>query len=193
MTKATIKARYVAGKLRPMYRVSTLFLPIVLLLLTACQQQDRSVRDNEPKMAAVVDLLMPQGIQIESFTQPISRGGDGHADAIEVILAARDASGDPTKAVGTFQFALYNKRNATAMPNGERLSYWRMELSDGDTLENYWDSFARYYRFPLEVESLKAGDYILTAQYTDPTGRHLFDQYDLDFDGTSVPTIESPF
>lgn len=176
-----------------MYRTSILILPSVLVLTTACQNQDRTVSADEPEMAAVVDLLMPQGIQIESFTQPISRRGDGRADAIEVILAARDSSGDPTKAVGTFQFALYSRLGATAMPRGQRLSYWRMDLSDSNSLESYWDSFARYYRFPLELEALNAGDYILTAQYTDPTGRHLFDQYDLDFDGTSVPTLESPF
>jgi hypothetical protein len=177
-----------------MPRFIACLITLTLLTGTACQYQDRQMRSDEAEMsAAAVDLLLPRGIQIESFTQPISRSGDGRADAIEVIVAARDSSGDPTKAVGTFQFELYDRKPATAMPAGQRLSYWRMDLSDQSALEDYWDNFARYYRFPLELESLKAGDYILRAQYTDPTGRHLFDEYDLVFDGASVPSLSTPF
>lgn len=173
-----------------MLRISSVI--VTLSLAIGCQTTGNSAQDQN-QLSAMVDALRPQGIQIENFTQPISRDGDGRPDAIEVILAARDSAGYPTKAVGTFQFELYTRRTATTNPEGERLSYWRMDLHDGEAIEGYWDNFARYYRFPLELEALQAGDYILTAQYTDPTGRHLFDVFDLDFNGDSVPALEAGY
>jgi hypothetical protein len=160
-----------------------------------CQSNPRSTNAPGPdaELATWVELMTPRAIEIQPFSQPVSMDGDGSADAIEVIIAARDAIEDPTKVVGTFQFELYERQMASGLKLGERLAYWRVPVSSAGKQKEYWDSYARYYRFALESEPLPAGDYILQAQYTSPTGEHLFDQYVIRYDGTMVPPRQARF
>jgi hypothetical protein len=161
-------------------------------LLAGCSQQNRGT-PGDIEMAAWVDLMAPRAIEVQSFTQPVSQTGNGAADAIEVILAADDATGHPIKVVGIFQFELYERRVAGGLMMGDRLAYWRVPVRSQEQQQRYWDEYARYYRFPLEKNDLPAGEYILQAQFTGPTGEHLFDQFVIRFDGASAPPLQTRF
>lgn len=155
-----------------------------------CNRGHGAIDPAQPEISAFVELMSPRDIEIQPFTQPISVEGDGQADAIEVILAASDCGDDPIKVVGTFQFELYERQLASGMKLGERLAYWQVEILDEQAYNDRWDRYAQVYRFPLEIQSLDAGEYILTAQFTGPTGEHLFNEFVLRFDGAAVPPLE---
>jgi hypothetical protein len=173
-------------------RFSLAMLPAALLL-SACHRDSDRVEMNTPEMAAFVELMMPQKIEIQSFTQPVSRSGDGKADTIEAIVAATDSSGDYAKVAGHFQFEL-RKRRLPSGPDltGERLAYWRVPIQTQEQCAEHWSRYSRFYRFPLslEMETLPAGEYLLEAQFTGPTGNHYFDEFVIHYDGTPVPPLQ---
>jgi hypothetical protein len=164
-----------------------LLLGIGIPLQVGCQGRTTHVEPDDPTMGALVDAVLPRQIEIQNFTQPVSLRGDGEPDTLEVVVSASDASGDPTKAVGTFQFELYEFQMASALRTGNRISYWRKDVHSDDSLREYWDGFSRYFRFPLELTPLPRGEYVLLARYTDPTGRHLFDEHLIALTGDPVP------
>lgn len=163
----------------------------VAVFAAGCTEGMRgTVTPEKTELAGYMRLMLPADITIQTFTQPISTRGDGAADAIEAILAASDVAGDPVKVVGVFQFELYERRPASAIQLGERLAYWRLPIESAAMYSEYWDPYARYYRFPLDIDNLSAGQYLLRAQFTNPFGEHLFDEYAFEFDGSAVPPLQ---
>jgi hypothetical protein len=162
------------------------------LLIVACSPDRAAVRVDTPEMAAFIELMMPQRIEIQKFSQPISVTGTGRADAVEVIIAAIDATGDNTKITGTFQFELHRRQLTSGLRISERVAYWRVPVLTAAEAAAHWDRYARFYRFPLKLEgeALPPDDYVLKAQLTSPTGEHLFDEYVVRFDGSPVPPLE---
>jgi hypothetical protein len=131
-------------------------------------------------MASFLQLILPRTIQIQPYlTKPRSFDGSGDANGVEVLLATRDAVGDEVKCVGTFNFELFAQRIASGDPYGERFGLWTLNINTSDRLQQYWDRPSKYFKFPLQLDSgtLPPGKYILTAQFTGPTGEKLFNEY----------------
>lgn len=132
-------------------------------------------------MAAFVELVLPQKVQVQKFlTKPVSFAGDGNPDGIEVILATLDAFDDPVKAAGTFHFELYQRRPGSGDPAGERLAFWEIRVDSRARVLEYWDRLSRFYRFPLRMESapLAPGSYFLEVRLVLPGGEKRFDEYE---------------
>lgn len=149
------------------------------IALCGCRQQTaRPAADvNE-----LVETLLPQKIVTQrSFTRPIDTDDDGAADAIDAVVIAQDAYGDPTKCLGTWHFELYTLRLASGDRLGERLAHWPVDMTEPDDAQVFWDRVSRFYRFTLELEaSLPPGQYVLTVTLRTPTERNLFDEYRFD-------------
>ncbi len=165
------------------------------LLTSACQRNTATVSFDHPEMAAWIELMMPQRIEIQKFTQPISRTGDGKADALEVILGCVDSTDEFTRVVGTFQFELYKRQLTRGLKLEERVAYWRREVRTAEQANEYWERYARYYRFPLSLTDgpPPAGAYLLKAQFTTPVGEHLFDEFLVEFSDDPVPPLEARY
>ncbi len=145
-------------------------------------------------MESYVRAMLPRRIEVQRYlTKPVSFSGSGDADGLEVILAALDRMNDPTKVVGNFQFELHTLRPASSDPLGQRVAFWPVEVKSDESFLLYWDRFARFYRFPLRLESaaLPPGKYILSARLRVPTGDTLFDQYEFTHEGGAVPAVRS--
>jgi len=165
-------------------------LSTVLLLVTACQQP-HTVDPHEPNLDDFVKLLMPRRLEVQPvLTRPVSFRGDGHADGLELFLAAYDSFGDTTKVVGTFNFELRSVRPASADELGQRLAYWSIAIDTSELLAEYWDRWARYHHFPLRLDpqhSLPAGEYILTVETRLPVSETLFAKHRFSYDGSPAP------
>ncbi len=164
-----------------------------VLLATGCPPRRSSAESDSAELATYARVMMPKKIEIQRYlTQPISFAGNGDADGLEVILAAIDSFGDPTKVVGTFHFELHKIRPASSDREGDRLAFWPIDINSDETLTKYWDRLARFYRFPLKLESpLPPGKYILSARLISPTGDKLFDEYEFASEAGSAPSAST--
>jgi hypothetical protein len=160
--------------------------PALCLILAAaggCQQSSARLGD-DAALTTFVELVRPRQIEIQRhFTKPVSYEGSGDADGLEVIVAAKDASGDEVKCVGEFLFELYEQRLASGDPLGKRVAYWAVSVDSADSVQLYWDSLSRFFKFPLRFEQqvLAPGRYVLTAQLAAPGGAKLRDDYDFSY------------
>lgn len=163
-------------------------LVAALLGLSACRQPGATTELDDNQMKTFIELMTPRSVEIQRFlTKPVSYEGTGDADGVEVILAAKDATGDGVKCVGTFLFELYARRMASGDPYGKRIAYWTTRIDSNDSLMEYWDSLSRFYVFPLRLDErrLDPGDYILTAQLETPAGDKLIDDYEFTHSGSA--------
>jgi hypothetical protein len=170
-----------------------LALTSFLALLPGCNHSRPAVRDNQAELADYAHAMMPRKIEIQRYlTKPVSYAGNGDADGLEVILAAVDSLGDPTKAVGTFHFELHKFRPADADRVGDTIAFFEQPIRSDEDLAKYWDRYAHYYRFPLKLTAgpLKPGKYILIVRLVGPIEDKLFDQYEFSYEsGTAVSAI----
>ncbi|MCK4341684.1 MAG: hypothetical protein KAY37_08185 [Phycisphaerae bacterium] len=171
------------------------FAPLPMLMLaslawlglSACTLSHARLQTDDPELAEYVQLVMPAKIKILEWTKPVSLAGDGQPDALEVILEARDSFDDLTKVVGTFHFELQTRR--LSGPIGARVAFWPVEIKSEKTMRMYRDRLSRFYHFPLELDEkpLRPGRYSLSVRLHLPTGQRLFDEYEFEYDGGSVP------
>lgn len=161
----------------------------VALSFSACTGSRISVQADSPEMAEWIELVMPARIKILEWTKPVSLAGDGNADGIEVILAARDSFDDLTKVLGTLHFELQTRRLSQRI--GTRVSFWPVEMDSAKTMRPYLDHPTGFYRFRLQLEEcpLPPGRYVLIARLHLPTDRSLVDRYEFTYDGGGVPAI----
>lgn len=141
-------------------------------------------------MAAFIQLVTPRKIQIQRYlTKPVSLDGAGDPDGIEVILQALDSLDDPVKCIGMFHFELRTHRFNEGDRIGTRVGFWRVEIGSDETVREYWDRLARYYRFPLSLREgpLPPGQYVLSATLMFPTGDKLFDEYTFTHESGAAP------
>jgi len=117
----------------------------------------------------------------------VSLAGDGSADALEVIVEARDSFDDLTKVVGTFHFDLSTRKLSDSV--GTRVAFWPVEVNTEKTMRMYRDRLSKFYHFPLQLQTppLPAGRYNLSMWLHLPTGQRLFDEYEFDYDGKAAP------
>ncbi len=152
----------------------------------ACQQSTVRIEADNPEMSAYLNMVLPARIKILSWSRPISLDGDGTPDVLEVMLAAYDAFDDETKVVGNFQFELQTRRISDSI--GSRVAFWSVEMTNAHTMREYLDQPTGFYRFPLKFVNgpLEPGRYLLTVWLQLPTGQRLADEYEFDYDGSSV-------
>lgn len=160
-------------------------------VLCGCQHENISAAD--PKMQAFIELMIPRRIEIQKYlTRPLDIEGSGHADSLEIILAAYDSFGHGIKTTGTFQFELSEMRMASGDKVGKRLAYWRVDVDDANAVMAHWDHLSRFFKFDLALPEgeLPPGQYILDARLQTPTGEMLFDQYTLAYGPESQTTAQ---
>ena len=160
--------------------------------LVGCNSPTRRVRVDSPEMAAFVELMMPQKLEIEGFTKPASSSDRGNADMLEVIARALDADGDPIKIVGNFTLELYRRDNRGGGRLGERLEFWTVSTATEEDFATHWERFGRFYRFALSfntIDDLPAGTYVVNAWVDLPTGDRIFDEYEFAHAGGPVPQV----
>jgi hypothetical protein len=162
-----------------------------VLNLWGCERNSSMMQMEGPQMAAFVELVLPQKVQVQKFlTRPVSFAGDGNPDGIEVVLAVLDAFDDPVKTAGTFHFELYSRRPSSGDPAGERLAFWEIRVDSRARVLEYWDRLSRFYRFPLRLESapLPPGSYFLEVRLVLPGGEKRFDEYVFELPPGPVPS-----
>lgn len=168
-------------RLKHASRCWPLLLVGALLPAAGCQERGAGVQLDDPELSAFVQLLMPAEIQIQHYlTKPFDFDGDGDADGLEVILTTLDSFGDAVKCTGTFHFDLHTMRMASGDRLGKRIAQWSVTIDSDKTLVEYWDRYARCYRFPLKRrgDKLAPGRYILSARLITPTDHKLYDTYE---------------
>jgi hypothetical protein len=161
-----------------------LVLAGVLLLVVGCQPPNVGMQLDNPELSAFVRLLMPAKIEIQRYlTKPFDFEGSGDADGLEVILTTLDSFGDPVKCTGTFHFDLHTMRLASGDKLGKQVAHWPVTINSDRSLVEYWDRYARCYRFPLKLRSgkLAPGQYILSACLITPTTEKLYDTYEFTY------------
>jgi hypothetical protein len=166
-------------------------LVTTLTLTSGCEQRRNCLDADDPELAAWLQYVMPKRIRILEWTKPISLGSDGRADALEVIVEARDAFDDLTQVFGTFHFDLQNR--PISGPIATRVAFWPVDLKSEKAMRMYRDRLSRFYHFPLELERkpLPAGRYILSVWLHLPGGQRLYDEYEFDYDGSAAPPASS--
>lgn len=153
---------------------------IAAIVTTGCQEQNRVIVADNPEVGAYLSLLLPRKVEIQrSLTRPQSFDGTGNENGVEVVLAVTDSFGDETKCVGTFNFELYQAREASGDRLGTRIGFWQLKVDSDASMREVWDRWSRFYRFRLKSDEriLPPGRYVLTAQLIGPTGDKLFDEY----------------
>ncbi len=160
---------------------------LTLTVCVGCTDQPK-IDPGDPQMSAYIDLVLPDRIEVQRYlTKPVSLAGDGTADGLEVILAAYDAAGDPTKVVGTFHFELQTRRPGEHI--GERVGFWPVDIRTAEAIRRFRDPLSRYYQFPLQLPErpLKPGQYALSVWLHLPGGKRLLDDYEFTYDGRGAP------
>jgi len=127
-----------------------------------------------------IHLLLPQTIRIHPFTGTRTFDENGGVRGIDVRVEARDAYGDPTKAFGTFQFALHHYRTGNPNPRGQRVASWEEDLLDPKKNVLHWDSITRAYKFKLQwYQPIAVGSrFILAVTFASPFTPRKFAQQD---------------
>lgn len=140
------------------------------------------VRTDAQDLPSLLAVVLPVSIEVDRFTRVVSFAGDGEPDGLEVVVTARDAMGDPVKAIGTFNFDLYAMQLASGDRLGHRQADWTVPLTGTDDVARYWDRFARAYRFPLRIDGRAPmrARYVLSARLVPPVGGTLFDEYEIE-------------
>ena len=155
-----------------------------VLAAAGCQTPTGGVRADDPALSTCVQLLMPAKIEIQHYlTKPFDFDGGGDANGLEVILTTLDAFDDSVKCTGTFHFELHTMRMASGDRLGTQIAQWPVTIDSAKTLVQYWDRYARCYRFPLKLRSgkLSPGHYILSARLITPTNEKLYDTYEFTY------------
>jgi hypothetical protein len=146
-----------------------------------------------PEISAYMQLVLPERIEIQkSWTRPLSFAGDGSADGLEVLVAAYDAAGEKTKAVGEFLFELSHVRRASADRVGPQVCVWTVALDSSDAMTQHWDPLSRFYRFQLLLDDrapLAPDKYLLSARLQPPgNASRLFAEYEFTHAAGAVPS-----
>ncbi|MDX2199177.1 MAG: hypothetical protein SF069_09425 [Phycisphaerae bacterium] len=171
-----------------MWRGGAIVLAALGLIAGGCQSdQPRRVAD-DPQ--AMLELLMPEKLVIESFTKPVSFNEKRSADGIEIIARAVDAAGDPVKVPGTFTFELYGGAGGRNRV-GQRYLYWTINTAEPASFNEYWERFGRFYRFLVRFEldgpELPPGPYRIEGSLTLPSGKRLTNEFEFNHAGSPVP------
>lgn len=164
--------------------ISILMMP--LLLPYACVQ--RTQEANVEHQDEMLSLLLPERVEIvEPFTRVRSFDEDERDHGIELLVRAVNALGNPgLMIVGTVRIELYEFVPAAADHKGKRLEDWTIDITDKKGQSTYWNRLTQMYEFHLKVNPERvplASQYVLQITYEAPTGKRLFDEFVLRYQG----------
>ncbi len=123
-------------------------------------------------------LFGPTAMRIHPiFTGSKDWTGDDKPDGIEALIEFQDRFGDPTKAIGTVMFELFDYRRASPDPRGARLmNPWIGSMRTVDEQQQHWNRTSRTYAFQLAAGRLDwRRRYVLTAMFDLSGGGRFFD------------------
>lgn len=147
---------------------------LALLLLAGCQSSAPRPRDT-----AACEMFAPTSMRIHPiFTRVRDWTGDGKPDGIEALLEFQDQFSDPTKAMGTVIFELYDYRRGDPDPRGNRLANpWIGSLMTLGDQREHWNRTSRTYSFELAYPAVSLNqNYVLTAIFQRADGGRFFDR-----------------
>ena len=128
-------------------------------------------------------LLMPKAISIMPFTRVESFDSDDRLDGIALLLRPINLLGDPVNIVGDVRSELFDYRQASGDPKGNRVAMWNVSIRTEQDQLKHWSSTTQTYEFRLAFETSvvpKHGKYVLEVTYNTPLGTHLTDEYILE-------------
>jgi len=141
--------------------------------------------------APVSSLFAPRAVEIHPFTV-LAVDPNTQAWILEARVRLLDALDDTTKAAGFFRFELYEAPLVTSKKDRQRrLEVWHVDLDGIEAHRRHYDPITRTYVFrlrPTHPPSLKTR-YRLHAQFTDTTGRRLYDEWIF---GATPPRTDPP-
>jgi hypothetical protein len=144
------------------------------IFLAGCDANQMAVTDHPQ-----VDMFAPTGMRIHPiFTQVEDVNKDGRPDGIDAQLEFQDQFGDPTKASGRVLFELFDYRQDSPDPRGQRVEGpWVESLATLDEQHQRWNTTLRTYRFLLNAPKIRADkSYVLTAVFELTGGGRFFDR-----------------
>lgn len=147
---------------------------LILLSLSACQSSAPTPRD-----AAACAMFAPASMRIHPiFTRVKDWTGDGKPDGIEALLEFQDQFFDPTKAMGSVVFELFEYRRGYPDPRGSRVANpWIASLQSLDEQREHWNRTSRTYSFQLAYPAIRPNHtYVLTAIFERSGGGRFFDR-----------------
>lgn len=175
----------------PRYLANLCAVTLFMAGLGGCATTAPQATDGEMEMVAYYELVVPTRLEIQRYlTRPVSLAGDGDADALRVLLAAYDTSGDLAKVYGRFQFELEQRAQRETI--GRRVALWPIVLDTPELIQRYRDYPSPYYLFPLELthKPLPPGQYVLTVRLFLPGDHRIMDVYEFTFDGKNANPLE---
>jgi hypothetical protein len=155
-----------------MFRATMLIA--MLLAISSCQQNKPHPRD-----AAETAMFGPAAMRIHPiFTRIQDWTGDGKPDGIEALIEFQDQFYDPTKAMGTAIFELFEYRRGFPDPRGERLlNPWIGSLNTLEEQRQHWNRTSRTYTFQLTWAGIRRDrNYVLGATFELKGGGRFFDR-----------------
>jgi hypothetical protein len=166
-----------------------------LVAAAGCTGHAGGISGDQPDLKACAEIVLPNAIKLQPWTRPVSFAADGKADGLEVLLAAYDALGDETKALGTLHLELFARRMASADRLGRRLALWKVNLDSRDHVVPHWDQSVHFSRFHVRLSDapLEPGRYVLVARLLTPTGHRLSDEHEFTLEaGATVLPVSGP-
>ena len=155
----------------------SLGLALVLAAAAGCAD-DRMRLQQGATVPLPIDLLLPHSIRVHSFTGTRTFSKEGNLEGVEVRLEALDATGDRTKAFGTFRFELYAYDRHRPENRGAQLAVWDLDLLEPRANLVHFDRVYANYLFKLEWDRpLQVGRrFVLVAVFSSPFTERLTDQ-----------------
>ncbi len=145
-----------------------------VLLLAGCQSGGPQARSE-----TACRMFAPAAMRIHPiFSRVRDWSGDGKPDGIEALLEFQDQFADPTKAMGTVIFELYEYRAGYPDPRGDRLvNPWIGSLMTLGEQRAHWNRTSRTYSFQLAYPAINPRrNYVLTAIFERAGGGRFFDR-----------------
>jgi hypothetical protein len=124
-------------------------------------------------------MFAPASMRIHPiFTRVKDWSGDGKPDGIEALLEFQDQFFDPTKAMGSVVFELFDYRRGYPDPRGTRVvNPWVASLSSLEQQREHWNRTSRTYSFQLAYPAIRPNHtYVLTAIFELEGGGRFFDR-----------------
>ncbi len=155
--------------------------PLFCLLALGCRTRGPTYLPSERDRVEMLNLMLPQAIEITPFTKIKSFDLDEVPDGMLAVVRPVDKFGDPVKAAGLFYFELWTYQNASGERKGERLAFWERTIATPEEVRLYW-THAQMYEFQLAwtsgVEQIRPDrKYLLTATYRTPWDETIGDEY----------------
>lgn len=120
----------------------------LLLFLPSCTSRSYQRTEDEKKMFG------PRSMRVHpTFTRVKDWTGDGKPDGIEAVVELQDEFGEPTRAMGSVMFELYQYRPTFPDVRGRRIpEVWVWPLDRRNEQLAHWSRALRAYTFKIGLD-----------------------------------------